>query len=252
MRLVLTLLFALTAGAFGQDTVARLSFDVASIRPTKPGTVNGMIKALPGGHGYTAQNIQVKLMISLMYKVPMRQIKGDPEWLNADHYDVEARADGAYSIDDLHTMYQNLLADRLELKFHWETKEGPVYGLTVDPAGLKMKLNESAQDFNIPITFTQDGVAGVRVPMNYLSWWLGQQLQRDERPVVDLTGLTGNYDFKLSFAPPLPPDVAPPAEWKDRPSLFDAVRDQLGLRLKAQTGPVAYFVIDHVERPSDN
>ena len=251
-RLGLLVILLSTSLASCQEKPARLTFDVASIRPTNTGTLNGMIKALPGGHGYTAQNIPVKLMFSLMYKVPMRQIKGDPEWLNADRYDVEARVDGSYNIDDLHTMFQILLEDRFHLKFHKETKEGNVYALTVDPSGLKMKRNDSAQDFNIPITFTNDGVSGVRVPMNYLSWWLGQNLQRDERPVIDLTGLEGNYDFKLTFAPPLPPDVVPPPEFKDRPSLFDALRDQLGLRLKAQTGPVDFYVIDHVERPSEN
>ena len=251
-RLVLPIVMLSASLASCQQAPPRLTFDVASIRPTKPGTVNGMIKALPGGHGYTAQNVPVKLMFSLMYKVPMRQIKGDPEWLNADRYDVEARVDGAYSVDDLHIMFQNLLADRFGLKFHKETKEGNVYALTVDPAGLKMKHNDSPQDYNIPVNFTNDGVVGVRVPMSYLSWFLGQNLQRDERPVIDLTGLEGNYDFKLTFAPPLPPDVVPPPEFKDRPSLFDALRDQLGLRLKAQTGPVDYYVIDHVERPSGN
>ncbi len=247
------LILLLVAGLGGaQEKPARLTFDVASIRLTKPGMRGGGIKALPGGQEYRAQGVPLKLMISLMYKVPMRQIKGDPEWLNADRYDVEARVDGAYNVDDLHTMYQNLLADRFGLKFHIETKEGPVYGLTVEPSGTKMKLNEGTEDFSIPITFTNDGVAGVRVSMNYLSWWLGQQVQRDDRPVVDQTGLKGKYDFKLSFAPPLPPDVVPPPEFKDRPSLFDALRDQLGLRLKAQTGPVEYIVIDHVEKPSEN
>jgi len=242
--------------AHAQDKPARLTFEVASIHLTKPGMTTGGIKALPGGHGYTAQNVPVKLMIGLMYKVPMRQIEGGPSWMETERYDIEARADGAYSLDDLHIMFQNLLADRFGLKFHKEAREGNVYALTVDSAGSKMKVNESIQDFNIPmIPRDQTNWVGTRVPMVYLTWWLGQQLQRDERPVIDKTGLDKNYDFTLSFLPPLPPEFSKddlPPEVRDKPSLFDAVRDQLGLKLEAQKGPVEHYVIDRIERPSEN
>ena len=88
--------------------------------------------------------------------------------------------------------------------------------------------------------------------MEYFCWWLGQVLGRDERPVIDRTGLSKNYDFTLSFAPLLPPDFPRekiPPEILARPSIFDAVREQLGLQLEAQEGPVEYLVIEHVERP---
>jgi len=239
-----------------QEQPSRLTFDVASIAPTKPGTLNGYIKAQPGGQEYKAQNVPVKLMLSLMYKVPMRQISGGPEWFSHDGYDVEAKADRAYNIDELHIMFQNLLADRFGLKFHKVIKEGPVYALVVDKSGLKMKPNETEQDFNIPVNWSASGAAiGKRVPMQYLCWWLGQMLQNDERPVIDRTGLTKNYDFTLSFMPELPPGAPRenlPPEIQDRPSIFIALRDQLGLRLEAQTGPVEYYVIDQVERPTNN
>ncbi len=252
--------------AHAQDKPARLTFDVATIKLSAPDTIRmlngvptggrgGGIKALPGGNGYSAQNVSVKLMISLMYKVPMRQISGGPEWMNADRYDIEARVDGTYNIDDLHTMYQNLLADRFNLKFHIETKEGPVYALMLDTPGSKMKVNDSPQDFKIPVNFGPEGAIGTRVPMSYLAWFLGQQLQNTNRPVIDLTGLTKNYDFTLSYLPELPPDFPKdnlPAEVRDRPSIFDAVKQQLGLKLVAQKGPVDYYVIDHIDRPSDN
>jgi uncharacterized protein (TIGR03435 family) len=238
------------------DPRGRLEFEVASIRLTKPDQRGGGIKATPNGAGYTAQGVPVKLMIALMYRIPMRQIKGDPDWLGNDRYDVEAKADKQYNLDDLHTMYQNMLADRFKLKFHIETKEGNAYVLTVDKAGLKMKENFSPQDFNIPITFGGVGVMkGVRVPLPYFCWNLGQQLQDDERPVADLTGLKGYYDFTLTFLPRnLPEEFRAnlPQETLDRPSIFDALRDQLGLKLVAQKGPVQTFVIDHVERPSEN
>lgn len=232
---------------------APLRFDVAAIHPSRP-SESGMIKPIAGGHGYTVQNMPVKLMISLMYRVPMRQIEGGPEWLNTERFDVEARVDGTYNVEDLHTMFQNLLADRFNLKFHIDKREGKVYALTVDKAGLKMKENHTPEMYDIPISGFGN-VVGKRVYMPYLCWWLGGQLQHDERPVIDQTGLSGYYDFTLSFAPELPPGVDPanvPAELMDKPALIEAVREQLGLRLTPQKGPVPYYVIDHVEKPSAN
>jgi uncharacterized protein (TIGR03435 family) len=241
--------------AYGQTAPERLTFEVASIRPSTANDLNGGIKALPGGQEYTSRNIPIKLIISLMYKVPMRQIEGGPEWLANDRYDIEAKADQSYNIDGLHVMFQNLLADRFKLRFHKEIRQGNVYALTVDGPGLKMKVNDSPQDFNIPINFSPEGVVGRRVPMPYLCWFLGQTLQADGRPVIDKTGLAGNYDFTLTFAPVLPPDVSRDnlsPELRDRPSIFNALREQLGLKLTPERGPVEYYVIDSVERPSEN
>jgi uncharacterized protein (TIGR03435 family) len=239
-----------------QEKPARLTFDVAAIKLAKPGIINGGIKVMPGGQEYLAQNVSIKLIFSLMYKIPMRQISGGPDWFTTDLYDIDAKADHSYNIDDLHTMFQNLLADEFKLAFHKEIKEGNVYALTIDKSGLKMKVNDTGQKFDIPITRGPNGVVnGMRVPMQYLCWWLGQNLQQDERPVVDMTGLTKNYDFTLTFLSPLPPNFNTenlPPELLNRPSLFDAVKQQLGLKLEPQKGPIDYYVIDHVERPAGN
>jgi uncharacterized protein (TIGR03435 family) len=235
----------------------RLTFEVASIRPSQSsaGAVFG-IKPLPGGSGYTAQNVPFKLMMSLMYKVPMRQILGGPDWINTDRFDIEARTDHPSSVDELHVMFQNLLADRFNLRFHKDMKEGPVYALTVEKSGLKMKADGSGQAFGIPIVPAPGGgFTGTRVPMQYLIWWLGQQLQNDGRPVVDETGLGQSYDFTLKFAPQLPPNISSdslPPEMQNLPSIFDAVKQQLGLKLEAQRGPVEYYIIENVDKPSAN
>jgi uncharacterized protein (TIGR03435 family) len=234
----------------------RLTFEVASIKLAKPGAIGGGIKAMPGGQEYMAQNVSVKLIISLMYKVPILQITGGPDWLNTDLFEIDAKADKSYNLDDLHVMFQNLLVDEFKLQFHKETKEGPVFDLTVDKSGLKMKPNDSDQDFEIPIKTGGPGVfLGKRVPMQYLSWWLGQVLQQDQRPVIDKTGLDKNFDFTLSFRPELPPNVPTenlPPGFLDRPTIFDAVKQQLGLRLDPAKGPVEFFVIDHVGKPAVN
>jgi uncharacterized protein (TIGR03435 family) len=97
---------------------------------------------------------------------------------------------------------------------------------------------------------------GKRVPMKYFCWFLSNQLTAEERPVIDRTGLGDkNFDFTLSFAPELPPNVAKenlPPGLLDRPSLFDALKEQLGLKLQPEKGPVEYYVIDHLEKPSEN
>jgi uncharacterized protein (TIGR03435 family) len=253
----LALLFAISLPFLhAQEKSPRLTFEVASIKLAKPGDAAGGIKAMPGGEEYIAQNAPVKLMIALMYKIPMRQISGGPDWLATDLYAIDAKADHSYNIDDLHIMFQNLLADEFKLKFHKEIKEGNVYALTIDKSGLKMKENTGDQNFNIPVTGNvAAGFTGERVNMQYLCWWLGQALQNSERPVVDQTGLTKNYDFKLTFIPELPPNVSPetiPAEILNRPTLFEALKQQLGLRLDPQKGPVEYYVIDHIERPAGN
>ena len=245
----------IAACLLAQTPAQRLTFDVVSIHPSNRNTLDGGIKPIPGNHGYTAQNFPVRLMIALMYKIPLRQVEGEPDWLDTERFDVEARADGHHSVDDLHTMYQNLLADRFGLRFHHDSREGNIYALTVDPSGLKLKPNTSPEDDKIPVNGPPSRVTGVRVPMVYFTWFLSQALQNDGRPVVDQTGLTGNYDFTLSYRPILPPDAPAdtlPPEARDLPTLFDALRTQLGLRLTATRGPVDHLVIDHIEKPSDN
>jgi len=192
----------------------------------------------------------------LMYTVPLRQISGGPDWLSSDAWDIHAKADHPRSRDDLRTMFQNLLADEFKLKFHVDIREGPVYALIVDKPGSKMNVNDNPEEYKMPLDRGPGGVTvGTRESMTHFCWWLGVILQNDQRQVIDRTGLTGHYDFTLSFAPELPPGVERdnlPPQVLDRPNIFEALRQQLGLKLEAQKGPVSYYVIDHVERPANN
>jgi uncharacterized protein (TIGR03435 family) len=237
---------------YGQDRPARLTFEVASIKPSKQGERDGlMIKAMPGGQRYTAHNVSLKLIISLMYKVPTEQILGGPDWLDHERYDVEAKADRSYSLDDLHIMFQNLLADEFKLTFHKETRQGPVYALMVDKGGIKMAVNNSEEEFAVPVMPAGNfKFAGNRVPISpYFCWWLTRFL---DRPVIDKTGLDKFYDFTLEFGPEPQPGLEVPPEFAHLPSIFIALKEQLGLKLEAQKGPVDYYVIDHAEKPATN
>ncbi|MFZ1939536.1 MAG: TIGR03435 family protein [Terracidiphilus sp.] len=261
-RFLLLIVCMTPATSIAQGTVAgdaqqSLTFDVVAIHPSSLDAKGGMVKPLPNGTGYTVQNMTAKTMMSVMYRIPGRQIEGGPDWFGIDRFDVEARADrGGYSIDELHTMFKNLLRDRFGLKIHIDTRQGPVYLLTVDKGGLKMKDDGATGDMNIPMTPHGPGQwVGTKVPMEYLCWFLGQASQSDPRPVIDQTGLKDVYDFELSFLTDLPPGVSSddlPPEVRNLPVLGDAVEEQLGLVLKPAKGPVAYYIVDHLDRPSAN
>jgi len=228
-----------------------LAFEVATVKPSKPDARGGGIKPLPGGQTYIATNVPLRLMMKLMYKITDSQIIGGPEWMNTALYDVEGKAERPSNVDQLHEMFQTLLAERFKLQFHREKRELPAFVLTVDKSGSKLKLNTSAENFDIPIKPAGRGrAAGERVPMNYFTWFLAQQLNR---PVVDQTGLDRFYDFNLEWAPELPPGVngAEPPPSADGPTIFTAIREQLGLKLESKKAPVETFVIDRVERPEN-
>jgi uncharacterized protein (TIGR03435 family) len=245
-----------TATPHAQGQQPRLTFEVAAIHPSKPGVEGGGIKPLPNGTGYIVQNMTVLSMMAVIYRIPSGRIQGGPDWFRSAVFDLEAKADGTYGLDDLHDMFKSLLADRFGLKFHTETKQGPVYELTVDKSGVKMKAAGTAGNLNVPIIPTGPAqFVGTKVPLTYLCWFLEQQMKNDPRPVIDKTGLTQLYDFTFAFMPELPPgvaiDVLPP-EMQNRPAIKDALREQLGLRLDSGKGPVENYVIDHVETPSVN
>src|SRR5258708_5821183 len=207
--MLMTILLQTAAAGLSQvktDTAPRLEFEVASIKPSKPGADGGGIKPLPGGQTYVATNIPVKVMIKLMYHLNDRQISGGPGWLDTDLYDVEAKADRSHNIDELHVMFQNLLADRFKLQYHKEKRTLPAYELVVDKSGAKLTENHSPEHFDIPIKPTGFGsLEATHCSMSYFAWLISQRL---DRPVIDQTGLTQFYDFKLEWTPELPPGLA--------------------------------------------
>jgi uncharacterized protein (TIGR03435 family) len=119
-----------------------------------------------------------------------------------------------------------------------------------------MKADGSQAGLNIPMLPAGPGRwTGTKVPMEYLCFFLRQVSPNDMHPVIDQTGFKAVYDFELSFAPELPSGVSPdglPPELRNLPALRDALEEQLGLELKPAKGPVNYYVIDHVDRPSAN
>jgi uncharacterized protein (TIGR03435 family) len=208
------------------------------------------------------------------------QISGGPSWFNSEHYDVEAKTASNAPLDQMAgTMLQALLEDRFKLKLHRESREMPVYALTVAKGGLKVQpLKEACTPLN-PMAITSPPAPGQRPP-NFCGTprmqMKGQTFVLDlhatsmtdlasrfsgslDRAVLDNTGVAGIFDFHLEFVlddttPGLmflrgrtPPSDNDPAG----PSIFTAIQE-LGLRLEPTKGPVEFLVIDHIEKPAPN
>jgi uncharacterized protein (TIGR03435 family) len=255
-------------------------YEVASIKPSKPGAVGGGIKNLPGpgpvSDTFSARNLLLTASIQIAYGIPPGaedgRLVGAPDWLNSERYDIEAKMDPAVvealqklSVDARvaaqRQMLQALLADRLKLVIHRETKEAQVYSLVIAKNG--PKLQESKPNDADPRLTSQGrggslSLTGQEVPIVLLVTALTRLLNR---PVFDKTGLTGTYDFTLTWTPDdsqaqTPPGVTangqPPPPDSNGPTIFTAIQDQLGLKLESGKRPVEIIVIDHVERPSGN
>jgi len=237
-----------------------LRFEVASLKPSTGQTPGGGIRPAPGGQRYEATNCPIKLMIQVAYRVKAEQIVGGPGWLDTDRYDMEAKAEKPSTGDELHVMLMNLLVDRLQLKFHQEKRDMAMHALTVGKDGAKITPHQAANAGEPWIDQSQEKFLHMKMtatfaPMDYFAFRLSQLM---DRPVVDLTNMAGGYDFTLAFTRELPPGFPEGGRINGEepdtsgPSVFEAVKQQLGLELKAQKGPVPVIVIDHAEKPSAN
>jgi uncharacterized protein (TIGR03435 family) len=226
------------------------TFEVASIKPAKPGNRERGIVTNPGGR-LDAKASTLKALVQFAYNVRPPQLAGGPNWFDVDRYDIAAKADGAAKPDQLRLMLQTLLADRFKLKVHRETKEMPVYALVAGRNEPKLRQVEAG---NGPL-LTGAGRGQVtceRVSMQVFTRFLSQQVGRT---VLDRTNLKGNFDFTLKWVPEERQSMAESPEvvnHADGPSIFTAVQEQLNLKLEATKGPVEIITVDHAEKPSEN
>jgi uncharacterized protein (TIGR03435 family) len=249
------------AGAQAPPANSTLNFEVASLKPSQPGASGPFgIRPAPGGQRYLASSAPLELFIQVAYGIRRDLILGGPEWINSDRFDMNAEAERPSSIDQLHVMLQNLLAERFKLRFHHETKELPVYALMVDKNGPKLKAHQASSAGDVWIDETVEQPFHVKwkctfASMDYFAFRLSRIL---DRPVLNRTNLTGDYDFDLAFTQELPPGIREGALINgvpidtSGPTVFEALRNQLGLKLESQKGPVEIMVIDHAERPVEN
>jgi uncharacterized protein (TIGR03435 family) len=286
------------------DAGGKMEFDVVSVKPNKSGlgpTRDTPSSSVPldagpaySSHGglFSATNFAVDDFIAFAYRMNRYQhhdlLHQLPKWAFTDRFDIQARAAGNPSKDQMRLMMQALLADRFKLAIHREMRQLPVFGLVLaKPGKMGPQLRPHPQSegacsdtpppveemgyASAPPTVSggypaicglvmglQSSVAGrgrlgaSNVSMEFLADALtGGEI---DRPLVDRTGLSGNVDFIVEWTPQIGPQP-PGATFQPDPTgptLVQALQEELGLKLEPQVAPVKVFVIDHVEEPSPN
>jgi bla regulator protein blaR1 len=247
-----------TPSVFAQE--AKTEFAVASVKPSNPADPVFGIRIEPGGDRFSITNATLEMLIGFAYGLPNPQISGGPKWVDSESFTIEAKVDSATRLSpgnagfgQVMLMIQSLLAERFKLSMHKEARREAVYELSVAKGGAKLKQAEADDK---PGRRIGRGLVAGTMPLPLLAVSLSQSL---DRPVVDKAGLPGNYSFTLTYTPelgqgarfgPAVPD-GPPAD-SGPPSLFTALREQLGLELKSARAPVEVLVIDQVKTPSEN
>jgi len=298
------LLFLSFSAAFAQ------SFEVASIKPAAPMRPGQMMIGMSGGPGtpepgqMTFTNVSLADLVQRAYDVKSYQVSG-PGWLESVRFDMEAKVPAGATKEQSKKMLQNLLAERFKLSLHHSTKESSIYALLVAKGGPKLKeaSQNPADDPNaapppdvpraaggpvigkdgmprLPPGVGRGGAMIMMAPGGKMRMvangatigkFIDTLASQLDRPVVDMTGLTGKYDITLDFAPDpaimqakmaamgagQPPGMTPEAGASADPgaaaTVFSALPDQLGLRLEARKGPVDLLVIDSVQKtPTEN
>jgi uncharacterized protein (TIGR03435 family) len=240
-------------------TIAGQSFEVASVKPAPPPTSKAIRTTLNEEHGrvtYSFANLEQ--LITRAYNVKDYQVIG-PDWLKSERYDVVATTSPDTSKEQVLKMVQGLLAERFHLVLHRENRELPVFALVAGKNGPKLKESKLHENGSMRVGLGHMDASGVAMPglARALYTLVG-------RPVLDETGLSGNFDFTLDFA--LDSSVAGLAGAKmvaekarileaaaDGPSIFTAVHEQLGLKLESRKAPVEVLVIDRADKvPTEN
>ncbi len=237
------LIITAACGLFAQTTSVRPSFEAVSI---KPNNLSGNEVHGHNSPGRLNIRMSTRHLIQEAFAVKDFQILGGPAWLGNNNYDFIASTATPIELNDqtIQPYLQSLLADRFQLKYHRETKESPVYFLVAAKTGPKLTKHTGAGGFNMDENSGKDKVtmSATNLTMAGLASWLAREM---DRPVIDHTGIDGEFDVKLEWSPEQISDSS-------GPSIFTALQEQLGLRLESGKGPVEMIVIDSIEKPSEN
>jgi uncharacterized protein (TIGR03435 family) len=237
IRAIAGLLICAAVPAIAQPPAAR--FEVAVIKPSDPGLA-------PGNYGTTTKpgrlqmsNATLRRCIMGAYRMGPNLIVGGPEWMDSDHFDINAKSEAPGAGDgELMDMLQTLLTDRFKLVLHRETRTLPAYVVETAKNGPRLKKSEGGE---ANTNFGSRSLKATAMTMDRFAEVLSRQM---DLPVVNRTGIEGAFDLTLTWTP---------LDSKDGgPSIFTAIQEQLGLRLQSQKAPIQVLVIDRAEKPSDN
>ena len=267
----------------------RLKFDVVSVKRNMSNELPHSNVPLgsgdtysPNGGLFSAAHQPLLVYIMFAFKISsVNDLEGVPDWVGSEHFDIQARSTRNPTKDRLRLMLQSVLADRFKLDMQVDTKTEPIFLLVLSkPGRLGPDLQRSSTnscaavsedrspatatgfangralncgDFTVapPSAPGRFRIVGKKVPIELIARQLPSgALAAVARPVVDGTGLQGNFDFSIEWTPRLP--VQPPEFVTDDPgpTFLQALNDQLGLKLLPRNGPVTKFVIHHIEEPT--
>ena len=263
-----------------------LAFDVASVKPNISGDMRVSVQAMPGGR-FTATNAPLRTLVREAYAVQGFQLSGGPGWLDSDRFDIVAKSERHPTPLQMRVMLRALLAERFRLSVHTDTREQLLYALVlartdgklgphIRPTGADCAqapewlgtgpppvrpppLPGSPRSFggtgeDAPCRSAGPGPGGAMrfrgITLEAFANFLAMPVRR---PVIDRTGLSGDFDIELEMSaelgpPPPPPGMPDQVDRTFAPSIFTSLQEQLGLRLESQRGPVDVLVIDRVER----
>jgi bla regulator protein blaR1 len=239
-----------------QSGAKRLEFEVASVKPADP-SVRVSNVLFDAGENLTIANVPLRKIVTYAYQIRDFQLIGAPYWIGTERYDISARtargdavsasADGT-SADRVRERLRSLLADRFGLVARHETKEQTVLVLIVAKNGPKLRVVSTPGDRQ-GISVNDGRLQGFSAPVASLA----TQLSIATGQVVeDRTGLAEKYDFVLTWTPDIEPPGSEHGDQSLGPTIFTALKEQLGLRLDPAKGRVDVLVIDHIQRPSAN
>jgi uncharacterized protein (TIGR03435 family) len=272
----------------GQATDPALAFEVASIKQAPPPTGQTVMSKARGGPGtddptsFDCENCNLTRLITMAYNLRSYELFA-PDWLAGARFNVAARVRPGATKEEFRVMLQNFLAERFKLRCHREMRDTPGYELVVAKGGPKVKESvQDPQDSSAPSTpqtsamrleLAKDGfpelaadyagmvVIGGRVRMNQpkmsMETLCAQLAAQVTSPVADATGLKGTYYIRLywrmeSLRAPQAGAISP-APTQDGPTIWDAIQEQLGLKLQPKKVPVNGLVVDSIDKtPAEN
>jgi uncharacterized protein (TIGR03435 family) len=249
----LALFLSICGGMAAQtpDPAQKIEFEVASIRPAKQDDHHSTHF---DGELVRVHNLTLKSLVAQAYNVDLRQILGGPSWVDSDSYDISAKIPAEYVSgrrSQERLMMQSLLADRFHLATHRAPMEISGYALVVAKKGPKMERSTKDGGADSSINANDGDMHAENVTMKDFADILSRTLEVGKL-VADHTGLKDRYNFELKWDTTNPLAASADAASSDRPSIFTALQDRLGLKVEPARISVESIVIDHAEKPGEN
>jgi uncharacterized protein (TIGR03435 family) len=243
MRAAVSLVMAMSAHA-QQQPAPRVEFEVVSVKPGDPASL-GSSSGTPAGR-LVMRNTTLKNLVMSAYRLNEYEIAGGPTWMDSAKFNIDATLPAGAPQGQIPLMMQTMLADRFRLESHRETRTLREYALVVAKGGPKFGKPSESDHKGVVTSQSDNQITGWGRPLSDLARML---IGAVGAPVVDQTGLKGQYDFDLKFAPLL---GASRGSDDALPDVFAVLQGQLGLKLEAIKGAVELLVIDRAEKPTEN